>query len=161
MTGVLVRAAALASVYLLVLTSLKWGDVLTAAALGLAVALALRAASPARSDARPLQRMWAAAVVAGETAKEMAVGSVRVARFCLRAGRGEQPGMVEIPREGRSRRAVAVWGVLTGEAPDEIVVDVDEERDVLITHLIDAHDPDAVRARHRRNREEWQRKVIE
>jgi multisubunit Na+/H+ antiporter MnhE subunit len=161
MTGVLVRAGALAAVYLLVLTSVKWGDVLIAVVLGLAVTLALRPSEPALSQAGPLSRLWAAAVVAGETAKEMAVGSVRVARFCLRAGRGDHPGMVEVPRDGRSRRAVALWGVLTGEAPDEIPVDVDEERGVLIVHLIDARDPDAVRARHRRNREDWQRKVIE
>jgi multisubunit Na+/H+ antiporter MnhE subunit len=52
------------------------------------------------------------------------------------------------------------WGVLTGEAPDEIVVDVDVERDVLIVHLVDARDPDAVRARHRRAYERWQRTVV-
>lgn len=161
MTGVLVRAAALTGIYLLVLTSLKWGDVLIGAALGLAVALALRGAEPVTGEARALGRVWAAAGVAASTAVEMAVGSVRVARFCLRAGRGADPGFVEIPRDGRSRRAVALWGVLTGEAPDEIPVDVDEERDVLIVHLIDARDPDAVRARHRRNREDGQRKVIE
>src|SRR5690606_38650572 len=105
-----------------VLTSLKWGDVLIAAALGLAVALALRGVEPGVSQVGPLRRVWAAAVVGGETAKEMAIGSARVARFCLRAGRGFHPGMVEIPRAGRSRRAVALWGVLTGEAPDEIPV---------------------------------------
>jgi multisubunit Na+/H+ antiporter MnhE subunit len=161
MTGILVRAAALAGVYLLVLTSVKWGDILIGGLLGLAVALALRPAQRVRSQKPALGRVWAAMVVAGETAKEMAVGSVRVARFCLRAGRGFKPGLVEVPRGGRSARGVARWGVLTGEAPDEIPVDVDEERDVLIVHLIDASDHEAVRARHRRNREDWQRKVIE
>jgi len=43
--------------------------------------------------------------------------------------------------------------VLTGEAPDEVVVDVDEERDLLIVHLVDAHDPEGVRERHRRTHE--------
>ena len=51
-------------------------------------------------------------------------------------------------------------GVLTGEAPDEVPVDVDEERDVLIVHLVDATDPDAVRARHHRAYERWQRRVV-
>jgi len=50
--------------------------------------------------------------------------------------------------------------VLTGEAPDEVPVDVDEERDVLIVHLVDASDPDAVRDRHRRAWERAQRKVV-
>ena len=58
------------------------------------------------------------------------------------------PGFVEIPRGDRSRHGVALWGVLTGEAPDEIPVDVDERRRVLIVHLVDAGDPAAVRARH-------------
>ena len=92
------------------------------------------------------------------TAVEMARGSWRTARFCLRGG--GSPGFVEIPRAGRSRHAVALWGVLTGEAPDEVPVDVDEERDVLIVHLVDASDPDAVRERHRRAYEGAQRKVV-
>jgi multisubunit Na+/H+ antiporter MnhE subunit len=92
------------------------------------------------------------------TAVEMVRGSWRTARFCLR-GDGS-PGYVEIPREGRSRYAVALWGVLTGEAPDEVPVDIDDARDVLIVHLIDASDPDAVRERHRRAYERAQRKAV-
>jgi multisubunit Na+/H+ antiporter MnhE subunit len=88
----------------------------------------------------------------------MVIGSWRTARFCL--GLGGEPGFVEIPRAGRSRHAVALWGVLTGEAPDEIPVDVDEERDMLIVHLVDASDPDSVRERHRRAYEGAQRKVV-
>jgi multicomponent Na+:H+ antiporter subunit E len=88
----------------------------------------------------------------------MVRGSWRTARFCLRGG--GQPGFVEIPRGDRSPNAVALWGVLTGEAPDEVPVDVDEERDVLIVHLVDASDPDAVRERHRRAYERAQRKVV-
>ena len=53
--------------------------------------------------------------------------------------------------------SVALWGVLTGEAPDEVVVDVDEARGVLIVHLVDAADPDAVRARHAGTHARWQR----
>jgi multisubunit Na+/H+ antiporter MnhE subunit len=88
----------------------------------------------------------------------MARGSWRTARFCL--SRGGRPGFVEIPRGGRSRHAVALWGVLTGEAPDEVPVDVDEDGDVLIVHLVDASDPDAVRDRHRRAYEDAQRRVV-
>ena len=55
---------------------------------------------------------------------------------------------------------MALWGVLTGEAPDEVPVDVDEERDVLIVHLVDASDPAAVRERHGRTHERRQRRVV-
>jgi multisubunit Na+/H+ antiporter MnhE subunit len=120
-----------------------------AAALGLAVAVALR----------PRRVAWAgvslpaAAAVLGRTAVEMAVGSRRAAAFCL--GRPGAPGIVEIPRGDRSELDVAVWGVLTGEAPDEIVVDVDDARGVLLVHVVDASDPDAVRARHARTHARW------
>lgn len=102
--------------------------------------------------------MTAAAALAGQTALEMVRGSWRVARFCL--GAPADPGLVEIPRGDRSPEGVALWGVLTGEAPDEIVVDVDEARAVLVVQVLDAGDPEAVRARHARTYERRQRRVV-
>jgi multisubunit Na+/H+ antiporter MnhE subunit len=155
--GTLVRAAALTGTYLLVLTSLAPGDVLVGAALGLALSLALRSrTAPRRGDTPPVPTRLAAAVVTlVETAEEMVRGSWRTARFCL--GRPSAPGFVEIPRGDRSATGVALWGLLTGEAPDEVVVDVEEH--VLVVHLIDAGDPDAVRERHRRAHRRHLRKV--
>ena len=142
---VLVAGLALAGVYLLVMTSLAPGDVGTALILGLGIAVALRP----RTTAEPLHlRPGAVPALVWETAVEMVLGSWRVVRFCL-SGHGA-PGFVEIPRDGRTDRDVALWGLVTGEAPDEIVVDVDDERDVLVVHLTDARDPNGVRARHRR-----------
>ena len=105
-----------------------------------------------------LTRAWAAAGLAAQTASEMVRGSWRVARFCL--GGAGSPGLVEIPQGDRSPDGVAVWGLLTGEAPDEFVVDIDEQRGVLIVHLVDASDPEAVRARHARTYERWQRRAV-
>jgi multisubunit Na+/H+ antiporter MnhE subunit len=156
--ALLLRAAGLAAVYLLVLTSLAPGDIVVGVAIGLVVATALRVRTqPGPAPPWP-ERVVAAVVVAAETAVEMARGSWRVARFCL--GFTATPGLVEVPRSGRSRAGVAFWGVLTGEAPDEVPVDVDEERDVLIVHLVDAGDPDGVRERHREAFERWQGKVV-
>jgi multisubunit Na+/H+ antiporter MnhE subunit len=101
--------------------------------------------------------LCAAGRVLAETALEIVRGSWRVARFCLR-GPG-RPGFVEIPQGDRSPAGVAVWGVLTGEAPDEVPVDVDEQRQVLIVHLVDAGDPASVRARHARTHERLRRVV--
>jgi multisubunit Na+/H+ antiporter MnhE subunit len=155
----LLRAAPLTAVYLLVLTSVAPGDIAAGGVIGLAVAAVLRpAARPGGPAAPGRERIIAAAVVAVRTTVEMARGSWRTARFCL--GSPARPGLVEVPRSGRSDRGVALWGVLTGEAPDEVPVDVDDERDVLIVHLIDAGDPDAVRERHREALERWQRKVV-
>ena len=159
MSRVIAQALVLMGIYLLVMTSAKPGDAAAGLLLGLVLAVALRPRLPRRRPATPtLTRLVAVGEVLALTAVEMARGSWRTARFCL--GLGGRPGFVEIPRAGRSRHAVALWGVLTGEAPDEVPVDVDEERDVLIVHLVDASDPDAVRERHQRAYEGAQRKVV-
>jgi multisubunit Na+/H+ antiporter MnhE subunit len=154
-TGILLRAAGLVAVYLLVLTSVKPGDVLIGVLLALPIAVALR---PCRPAARVPTRLRAVVGLLAETAAEMVIGSWRVARYCL-GGEGS-PGLVEIPQGDRSRAGVATWGVLTGEAPDELPIDVDEQRGVLIVHLVDASDPAAVRARHARTYERWLRRVV-
>ena len=158
MSGVVLRAAALAAVYLLVLTSVSPADVLAGGLLGLALAIVLRPQRGPTGAASWPTRVGAAAVGVVLTLMEMVRGSWRVARFCL--GSPATPGLVEIPWGSRSHRNVALWGLITGEAPDEVPVDVDEERGVLIVHLVDAHDSDAVRERHRRTYERWQQKVV-
>jgi multisubunit Na+/H+ antiporter MnhE subunit len=158
MTGILLRIAGLTAIYLLVLTSLKPGDILVGAALATVLVLGGGAVAK-KSPAAGGWIGWTRGVLGmvGITARDMVIGSIRVARFCL-GGRAD-PGFVEVPREGRSEDAVALWGLLTGEAPDEYAVAIDPERDVLVVHVLDAHDPDAVRERHRRMHERWQRHV--
>jgi multicomponent Na+:H+ antiporter subunit E len=159
MSRVVIQALVFMGVYLLVLTSATPGDALVGLFLGVVLAVALRPRLAGRSPTTPrLAGLVALVPVLATTAVEMARGSWRTARFCL--GRGGRPGFVEIPRAGRSRHAVALWGVLTGETPDEVPVDVDEDRDVLIVHLVDASDPVAVRDRHRRAYEGAQRRVV-
>jgi multicomponent Na+:H+ antiporter subunit E len=159
LSRVILQALLLMGIYLLVLTSLSPADAVTGFLLGLVLAVALRPRLPARRSGRSLPAEVVALVpVLAMTAAEIVLGSWRTARFCLRGG--GHPGFVEIPRGERSANGVAFWGVLTGEAPDEVPVDVDEERDVLIVHLVDASDPDAVRERHRRAYERAQRKVV-
>ena len=142
--SIVTRTVGLAAVYLLVLTSAAPGDVLVGLALGLVVALALGDRRPSRPRVPWHERLAAATIVAVQTGAEMVRGSWRVARFCL--GGSAAPGFVELPRDGRSVRETALWGVLTGEAPDEIPVDAGP--DVLVVHLVHADDPDGVRARH-------------
>jgi multisubunit Na+/H+ antiporter MnhE subunit len=159
MSRIIIQALALMGIYLLVMTSAKPADAVAGLLLGLVLAVALRPRLPGRRPATPrLRGLLALGPVLAQTVVEMAIGSWRTALFCLR-GTG-RPGFVEIPRGERSRHQVALWGVLTGEAPDEVPVDVDEERDVLIVHLVDAGDAEAVRERHRRAYERAQRKVV-
>lgn len=157
--SVVLRTCGLAAIYLMVLTSLDPGDIAMGLALGLAVVLGLRAHAVDRHEHPPLLVMLRAVVaMVATTAREMVVGSWGAVRFCL--GGAARPGFVELPRGDRSHRGVALWGVLTGEAPDEYPVDVDDERGVLIVHLLDASDPDAVRERHRLARERTQRHLV-
>jgi multicomponent Na+:H+ antiporter subunit E len=156
--GMLLRAAWFAVIYLLVVSSVAPGDLLIAALLGLAAAAGLRPRRPGAERATLPVRARAAAGMVLSTGAEVVRGTWRTARFCL--GAPATPGFVEIPRGDRSPARVALWGVLTGEAPDEYPVDVERERDVLIVHLLDSSDPAAVRARHARADERWQRKVV-
>ena len=170
MFGLLLRAASLLAVYLLVLASIDPGDVLIGSLLALAIVAAGRgsgrthgARAQGRADGGRTASGWlrwgvAVAGTLATTAWDVAVGTVRTVRFAL--GGKANPGFVEIPRAGRSRRAVALWGVLTGEAPDEYPVDVDEPNDVLLVHVLDRSDPEAIRARHARVHERWQRHVV-
>lgn len=148
MIGLALRTAGLAAIYLCVLTSLDPYDVLTGLLLGLAVASALKPRTALTLTGSPLGLARAAL----STGREMIVGSWRVVRFCVQPGRCA-PGFVEVPRGARTRADLALWGLLTGEAPDEVPVDVDEQRGVLLVHLVDARDPEAVRDRHRMTHE--------
>ena len=140
-----IRGLALAAIYLLVLTSLDPGDVAIALVLGFAAAYALR---PPADDAAPAPPLAIVAELA-RTAAEMVRGSWQVVRFCL--GRPCSPGFVEIPRAGRSPRALARWTIETGVAPGEVVVDVEsgDDPETMLIHVVEGADPEAVRARHR------------
>lgn len=157
MIGVLIRAAGLLSIYLLVITSLDPGDIVVGGTVALAISIGLRTTSRRESVSR---RRWARGLLgtAAQTGAEVVVGTWRTVRFCLRGG--GTPGFVEVPRGDRSNHSVALWGVLTGEAPDEVPVAVDAKRGVLLVHLVDAGDPAAVRERHRRSHERWHRDVV-
>lgn len=158
MTGALLRVVGLAGIYLLVMTSLDPGDILVGVILASGLVLAAGSAGPRRRPEEWGRWLVAIGTMIVNTAREIAVGSWRVVRFCL-TGAGS-PGFVEIPREGRSRHAVALWGVLTGEAPDEYPVAVDDARHVLVVHVIDARDPETIRARHRAANEGYLQDVI-
>jgi multisubunit Na+/H+ antiporter MnhE subunit len=158
MIGLLLRTAGLVTIYLLVLTSLAPGDVVVGGLLAAVLVLATGSRGTRRSVAGWVGWFLALGRLIVVTGWEIAVGTVRVVRFCL-ADSGS-PGFVEIPRGDRSRHAVALWGVLTGEAPDEYPVEVDDERHVLIVHNVDASDPSAIRARHAAARVQHQRDVV-
>lgn len=69
-------------------------------------------------------------------------------------------GVVAVPFDERSPEAVGLSGLVATLSPGEVLIDVDWERDLMYLHVLDADDPDAVRAAHRRLYQKHQRKVL-
>jgi multisubunit Na+/H+ antiporter MnhE subunit len=160
-TRVLVLAAALTVVYLLVLASVHPGDVLTGGAIAVPVAVAALRLLPRRRVDEPFgRRLLAVPALAAGTAADIVRGTWHVILYVVGRRRLERPGLVALPKGERTRSGVAAWGYLTALAPDEIVVDIDEERGVMIVHVLDARDPGALETRHRRLYERRQRRVF-
>jgi len=70
------------------------------------------------------------------------------------------PGIVAIPIEERTPIGVAVAALAFTLSPGDVLIDVDEEEQVMLIHVLDASDPEAVRARHRNFYERWQRRAF-
>lgn len=127
------------------------GDVLVGLVLATALVVAgthhRRRAAPTPPDLRPhtsvAARLLGVPALVGGTLVDMARGSATVVRYCL----GPAPsaaGLVAVPI-GRCRPAVdAVWGIRVGIAPDSIVVELDEERDEMLVHVLDTSRPEDV-----------------
>jgi multicomponent Na+:H+ antiporter subunit E len=71
-----------------------------------------------------------------------------------------QPGIVCIPVGERTLSGVAVTALAATLSPGEVFVDVDWERGVMLLHVLDAGDPDAVRRHHAAIYDRHQRSVF-
>lgn len=168
----LARVLVLTAVYLLFLTSLAPGDVAVGLVLSTVLVLVLRALPTerieraARHDRPELTPARLAGVPAllGGSLVELARGSWRVARCCLRGGL-PHPALVEVDTGDCSPSAMAVWALRSGIAPDSVVVGVhpagpDRTRGVLLLHVLDGRDPAAVQAAESDTFERRQRRVF-
>jgi multicomponent Na+:H+ antiporter subunit E len=72
----------------------------------------------------------------------------------------ERPGLVLVPIGERTPLGVAVTALATNLSPGSVLVEVDWRRDAMLMHVIDASDPEAVRAQFARFYERWQRPVF-
>jgi multicomponent Na+:H+ antiporter subunit E len=72
----------------------------------------------------------------------------------------ERPGVVAVPVGERTPTGVAVSALVTTLSPGTFLVDVDEDRGVMLIHAINAGDPDAVREAHQQFYRRYQRKVF-
>jgi multicomponent Na+:H+ antiporter subunit F len=107
-----------------------------------------------------MRRLAAAPAFALGTLADMVRGTWHVALYIVGVRRLDTPGLVAIPRGERTSSGVAVWGYITAISPDEIVVEADDDRGLLLVHLLDARDIPAIHARHARTYERRQPRVF-
>ena len=162
MTVLVLRVVALTAVYLLVLTSLHPGDVLTGlvlATLLVVVGHRIRPVTPPQGVPL-LRRLAGVPALIGGTLVDLARGTWQTAasltgRTCLPDG-----GLVEVPIPPTGPPSAAAWGVRVGFVPDTVVVDIDEKEGRMLLHVLDARDPEAVVAEQLDSYERRQRRVL-
>lgn len=158
----ILRVALLTLVYALTLASFHPLDLALGALLSAASLVFLRRFLGDERDPPPeLGRRAArfpalAAAVSGEIAR----GTWEVARAVLGPSPPTAADIVCVPIDERTANGVAISALAATMSPGEVLVDVDWERRVMLFHVLDATDPDAVRARHRRFYDRYQRRVF-
>jgi multisubunit Na+/H+ antiporter MnhE subunit len=161
MTILLFRVVALTAVYLLVLTSLHPGDILTGIALSALLVAAGRRIHPLGPppDTPLLHRVAGVPALVAGTLVDLVWSSWYTAA-CLVGLRPTAPGLVTVPIPPSGPSSSAAWGVRVGLAPDTVVVEIDEEQGQLLLHVLDARNPDAVCAAQHNAYERRQRRVF-
>jgi multisubunit Na+/H+ antiporter MnhE subunit len=161
--GRLLAVALLAAVYLLTLGSTDPLDLALGLVLAAALAVGLRGQlpPPGGRDRPPLGlRVAAFPLLVGAVLAEIAKGTWDVGLRVLGLRPLQGPGIVLVPIGERSPIGVAVTGLLVGLSPGSMLLEVDERRRMMLFHVIDARDPDAVRAQIDRLYQRWQRRVF-
>lgn len=140
----MIAVLAATAVYLLVLGSTSPWD----AALGLLVAAVLARLLRGRlpGPAGPAGTLLAVPALAGAVLLDIALGTWDVALRVVHLRSFDSPGVVAVPFGDRSPRGVAVTGLFAGLSPGTLLLEVDQARRVMLFHVVDATDPDAVRA---------------
>lgn len=166
--GRLLAVLALMSVYLMTLGSLAWGDVAIGFLLAVLMELGWRHRvarggwiRPADAERPPLHRaLLALPALVFSVIVEITRGTWDVAQYSLGLRKLEHDGIIEIELQGISEEGAAAWAFISTISPGEIVLEVDEERGLLVIHTLDASDPEATRARHTELYQRYQRKVV-
>lgn len=163
MTRYVATISGLTLVYAFALASFHPLDLLFGAGLSAALVLASRrfvfGDGPARGTSL-LRRVVAFWPFALAVFREIVAGTWEVTLVTLHLRPLRRPGIVEVPIGGRTPAGVTVWSVVAGLPPGSFFVDVDRERGVVLLHVIDAGDPEAVRRQEEEFYRRYQRKVF-
>jgi multicomponent Na+:H+ antiporter subunit E len=150
-------------VYAFALDSFDPLDLATGALIGAAVLVVFRRfllCAPGLSAAELARRAVRFVPLALATVREISVGTWEVALVVLGLRPLRSPGIVVIPFEDRTPTGVSVTAMIATLSPGEFLVEIDWERREILMHVLDASDPDAVRAHHRRFYRRYQRPVF-
>jgi multicomponent Na+:H+ antiporter subunit E len=161
------RIAVLTVLYLLALGKAYPGDLLVGAVLAVVLVIAsqrfvlsLNGAEGLPPPVSAVRGIAGVPALLGGTLIDIARGSWKVARYCLRPPPDFEPGLVTIPIGQSSPGSATAWGIRVGIAPDSVVVGIDEKQGHLLAHVLDSRDPDAVRAEELHIYERRQRRVF-
>lgn len=97
---------------------------------------------------------------AAAVGRDVVVGTWEVTLITLHLRPLGRSGIVAIPIGERTGTGVAVSALVATLSPGEVLVDVDRERGVMLIHVIDADDLEAVRAHHEEFYRRYQQKVF-
>jgi multicomponent Na+:H+ antiporter subunit E len=153
----------LAAIYALTLGSTDPFDLAAGVLLAAVLMFALRGRLPAPGERNPpslLARILAFPALMGALLLDMTKGTWDVTLRVLSLRSLQAPGIVLVPIGDRSPRGVAVTGLLVGLSPGSLLLEVDEQRRVMLFHVIDASDPEAVRAQIDAFYDRYQRRVF-
>ncbi|MHB1133898.1 MAG: Na+/H+ antiporter subunit E [Chloroflexota bacterium] len=159
----LLRLALLTLVYALVLGSSDPWDLAQGAVFSAALLVAFRRFLPDERSTPPLallRRLLAFFPYALAVAWDIAVGTVTMILIVLHLRPLTRPGIVIVPIGERSPTGVAVSSLANVLSPGTLLVDVDQQRGVMLIHSIDASDPEAVRQAMQNMYYRWQRHVF-
>ncbi len=160
---VLVGAAMLALIYALVLSSFDPIDLGMGFGIGLAILLGFRRfilVDPPLSAGTVLRRTLGFGPFAAATLWDIIRGTWTVAVIVIGAKPLVQPGIVAVPIGERSALGVAVSALATTLSPGSFLVDIDWEDRVMLIHVIDASDPEAILLGFQRFYDRYQRRVF-
>lgn len=88
-------------------------------------------------------------------------GALLMAVAAVRRRPGSRGGFVEIPLGERTPSGAAASALFDSMTPGSYAVDIDEQRGVMLIHVLDASDEEAIRRDREAFYRRWQRRAVE
>lgn len=164
MSRLVITVVLLVLVWALTLTSFDPADLAVGALVAVALLLAFRSFLFTEEGSAPgpglARRIVKLPLFVFAVLREITVGTVFVSSIVLGFRRAERPGIVTVSIAERSEVGVAASALAITLSPGELLIDVDSEHDVMLIHVLEARDPDQVRAHHADFYQRYQRGVF-